>query len=451
MGMSPPNSRRETPHTANKSHHPGLDSSRPAQATDAPAWQADLAKQRSALASAPLWHLQAGWVRPTQLVRALLSQPGIRWRGGCQVARAEAMAHPPQQAGEPGTSPATNPSTQHHRWQVFNESGVLLECCDLLVLAAGPATAQLLARWATPEQFPTHQVHGLVTVGDMAHWPKRPDWVDQPDRPGAPSHAQQPTDSPAHRAGSTPPVNGHGSLLCDIPGLQRSAAPAAGTGTAKIGTHSTDTHHAVGTGNTTGETTRKTTAASGASSANSETGANNANGESSASGANSANSHFWCTGASFLRSLPRGFDAATIAAEHQANALRLAELLPVTAAAVRQQIRAGQVWHWHGTRCTVADRVPLVGPLLGLHGLQAGADRKAQPVGKHTPSGATRPQTSAPAPWVCTALGARGMTLGVLCGELLAAWVHGEPLPLASSLAAKLQASRFMADGHTAA
>ena len=41
-------------------------------------------------------------------------------------------------------------------------------------------------------------------------------------------------------------------------------------------------------------------------------------------------------------------------------------------------------------------------------------------------------------------MGARGMTLAVLCGELLAAWVHGEPLPMASSLAAKLQADRFM-------
>ena len=308
--QSPPEFRRQAADTADQPHlhpHPGLDSSRPAQASDAPMWQADVVKQRSALASEPLWHAQAGWVRPAQLVRALLSQPGVRWRGGCHVARAEAVAaRPSATSGTPAvhmradmdalhampeltdasaaqTAPVQAPEVPNaHRWQVFNDAGVLLETCDLLVLAAGPATASLLNRWTTPEQFPTHQVHGLVTVGAMADWPK--------------GTAASSTDATCPQAtGSTPPVNGHGSLLRGIPG---------------------------------------------------------------------ALGDFWCTGASFLRALPRGFDA--IAAEHQANALRLAELLPVTASAVRQQIRAGQVSHWHGARCTVADRVPLVGPLAGV-------------------------------------------------------------------------------------
>ena len=376
---------RQDPDTADQP--PGLDSSRPAQASDAPMWQADVAKQRSALASEPLWHAQAGWVRPAQLVRALLSQPGVRWRGGCHVARADAVAVPAPASRDTDTgasqlaadhvtsradqaSPASHSKTSEglssssHRWQVFNDAGVLLESCDLLVLAAGPATASLLNRWATPEHFPTHQVHGLVTVGAMADWPARAaEQAASSDgaSPGAP--------------GSTPPVNGHGSLLRDIPG--------------PLG-------------------------------------------------------DFWCTGASFLRALPRGFDAATIAAEHQANALRLAELLPVTASAVRQQIRAGQVTHWHGARCTVADRVPLVGPLAGWqdrHGEPGDAGAKA---GQSAGAQAKADEHQSPAPWVCTAMGARGMTLAVLCGELLAAWVHGEPLPMANSLAAKLQADRFM-------
>ena len=366
---------RQTTDTAEQ-QHPGLDSSRPAHLSDAPTWQADVARQRSALASAPLWHAQAGWVRPAQLVRALLSQPGVRWRGGCHVARADAVPAPavqgeaaqaPEKSADPATLLAAQTShASPDRWHVFNDAGVLLESCDLLVLAAGPATASLLKHWAGPEHFPTHQVHGLVTVGAMADWPARAAEQAAPTSggtsPGAP--------------GSTPPVNGHGSLLRGIPSPQ---------------------------------------------------------------------GDFWCTGASFLRALPRGFDAATIAAEHQANALRLAELLPVTASAVRQQIRAGQVTHWHGARCTVADRVPLVGPLTGVQDLCAAQEAApATPENPGAPDLADAPRAPLAAPWVCTAMGARGMTLAVLCGELLAAWVHGEPLPMASSLAAKLQADRFM-------
>ena len=40
-------------------------------------------------------------------------------------------------------------------------------------------------------------------------------------------------------------------------------------------------------------------------------------------------------------------------------------------------------------------------------------------------------------------MGARGISLAVLCGELAAAWLGNEPLPLAPSLAKHLAASRF--------
>jgi tRNA 5-methylaminomethyl-2-thiouridine biosynthesis bifunctional protein len=71
---------------------------------------------------------------------------------------------------------------------------------------------------------------------------------------------------------------------------------------------------------------------------------------------------------------------------------------------------------WAGVRCTLPDRFPAVGPvapevLPGLH--------------------------------VCTGLGARGLTLSVLCGEWLAAHVQGEPWPLEAKLAAHLRADRF--------
>ena len=35
-----------------------------------------------------------------------------------------------------------------------------------------------------------------------------------------------------------------------------------------------------------------------------------------------------------------------------------------------------------------------------------------------------------PGLWVSTAMGSRGLTFAALCGELLAARLHGEPLPL---------------------
>ncbi len=45
---------------------------------------------------------------------------------------------------------------------------------------------------------------------------------------------------------------------------------------------------------------------------------------------------------------------------------------------------------------------------------------------------------------LCTGMGARGMTLAVLCGEVLAAGLCGEPLPVALSLAQRLRAERFL-------
>ena len=40
-------------------------------------------------------------------------------------------------------------------------------------------------------------------------------------------------------------------------------------------------------------------------------------------------------------------------------------------------------------------------------------------------------------------MGSRGMSMAVLCGELLAALVHGEPLPVEARLARRLAAERF--------
>ena len=66
-------------------------------------------------------------------------------------------------------------------------------------------------------------------------------------------------------------------------------------------------------------------------------------------------------------------------------------------------------------RCASADRRPLVGSL-----------------DPDLPDG----------PWLCTALGSRGLSFAVLCAELLAARWHGEPLPLPATLAQALDKAR---------
>ena len=67
-------------------------------------------------------------------------------------------------------------------------------------------------------------------------------------------------------------------------------------------------------------------------------------------------------------------------------------------------------------RCTAPDRLPIVGPVDPAH---------------------------LPGLWVNTAMGARGLTLALLCGELLAARLQGEPLPLDARLAKALGTGRL--------
>ena len=48
-----------------------------------------------------------------------------------------------------------------------------------------------------------------------------------------------------------------------------------------------------------------------------------------------------------------------------------------------------------------------------------------------------------PGLWASTAMGARGLTLALLCGELLAARLQGEPLPIDARLAKALGTERL--------
>lgn len=120
---------------------------------------------------------------------------------------------------------------------------------------------------------------------------------------------------------------------------------------------------------------------------------------------------FWVMGSTFERGVAQ---AHLKPGDHQANQDRLARLLPALAAAAPELCQRSS--GWAGVRCTLPDRLPAVGAIQpdawpGLH--------------------------------VFTGLGARGLTLSVLGGEVLAAQLMAEPWPLQPRLARRLLASRF--------
>lgn len=138
--------------------HPGQDWSRPADA--------EQRAQAGLDAAAPAcWHRQAGWIRPAQLVRALLDHPGIAWRGQCHVA-----------------------SLRHAdgSWQALDAQGLVLGEAPLLVVATGYGSDRLL-----PAHWPLQRMRGQVSWGTQA---------------GLPADALPPF-----------PVNGKGSLVPHIP------------------------------------------------------------------------------------------------------------------------------------------------------------------------------------------------------------------------------------------
>lgn len=246
-----------------------------------------------------LWHAQAGWLRPAQLVAAQLQHPNIEWRGGCRVARLER-------------------TTQG--WRVWGDGDSLYAETPCVVLAAGYPSLGLLQHLggdATPVQVPLNPLRGQITWN-----PLTPN--DQVPLPPF-------------------PVNGHGSFVSGTLG------PDGQPG--------------------------------------------------------------WFMGSTF----ERGAIQSHLKPEDQtANLTRLQRLLPEVAQALAPQFAQAQAWA--AVRCTVPDRLPLVGAL------------DAQRL---------------PGLLLCTGMGARGLTLSVLCGEVLAAELAGEPWPVDKKLALALAAQRW--------
>jgi tRNA 5-methylaminomethyl-2-thiouridine biosynthesis bifunctional protein len=118
----------------------------------------------------------------------------------------------------------------------------------------------------------------------------------------------------------------------------------------------------------------------------------------------------WFSGSSY----GRGDAGADIReADQRANHERLRVLLPQVAAQLDASFDAGEVQAWSGVRCTCADRRPLVGEIE-------------------------------PGLWIASAMGSRGLTFCALAGELIAARLHDEPLPVDHKLAQSLDVSRVL-------
>lgn len=124
----------------------------------------------------------------------------------------------------------------------------------------------------------------------------------------------------------------------------------------------------------------------------------------------------WFAGATYE---PQGDPAWSELQGHEQNLARLAQLLPDAAALVSPALVVTGPHAWRGTRWTLPDRLPVAG---------------------------TWPMPSAPplpGLWLSTAMGSRGLTHAALCGELIAAQMGAEPLPLDTNLHRYIDTARL--------
>jgi tRNA 5-methylaminomethyl-2-thiouridine biosynthesis bifunctional protein len=118
----------------------------------------------------------------------------------------------------------------------------------------------------------------------------------------------------------------------------------------------------------------------------------------------------WQLGASFERD-QTGLQPS--AQSHAENLRKLQQLLPATA----QSLASRQAQTWVGLRLAYKDHLPLIGPL---------------------------DESRWPGLWLSTAYGSRGLSGTALAAELIAAWLHDEPLPIEGRLAQAVSAGRAL-------
>lgn len=146
--------------------------------------------QRAQLAGTPgLWHPHAGWIKPARLVQAWLDHSGINFHGTAEV-------HALKRA--------------QHKWWLHNVAGTELGSADNVVFANAHACVELLLRLAcsmppesawVPDMLEKLQrlqtLHGTLSMGSSLG-----------------SDLQSSQRFPPF------PVNGHGSFVSGVPGLQ---------------------------------------------------------------------------------------------------------------------------------------------------------------------------------------------------------------------------------------
>ena len=279
-----------------------------------PASNRTLAAAGLAQESRALWHVNAGWIKPTTLVSAWLASPGIRWQGGVHVAKLVCITGKDTRGEKSGLE--SRQGGRQQIWQVHDVSGKLLAQADLVVVCAG-YDSRALARASGASVPHLQALRGQVTFGL------------QKDADTLPPFA----------------VNGNGSLISAV------------------------------------------TTPSGP---------------------------IWLVGASYERD-------ATVpdlqASDHAENLNRLQTLLPHAAPALADQFDPARACGWAGIRCATPNRLPLLEQLVTTD------------LGPGNNAGL----------WICTGMGSRGLTFAALCGEVLAAQLHAEPLPIERQLASALQ------------
>ena len=122
----------------------------------------------------------------------------------------------------------------------------------------------------------------------------------------------------------------------------------------------------------------------------------------------------WYMGSTFERNCEQ---APVRIEDHAANQVRLATLLPHLGDAMKRQFQPDRIHGWAGLRCTLPNRLPAVGPVDSQR---------------------------LPGLWISAGMGARGISLAVLCGELVATWLENQDLPLPPELVKHLTAERYV-------
>ena len=287
---------------------PRLPSHWPSEGHD---WSTHGIKAPSAVAAAApgpaLWHPKGAWLKPAELVRAWLRQPGVTFLAQAKVTGLRRVAE---------------------GWELLDETGAVLCSAERVVLANACGAFALLPALAQHDPALAAQLKKMPSSQGMR---------------GLLSEGRHADTTAANQAFAPLPVNGNGSVI-----------PHIGV----------------------------------------------------------AGESRWFVGSSYQ---PETQAERSDADNHARNFDHLQQLLPTLANQLEASFSQRRVTSWKGTRCIMADRLPVVGPLDG---------------------------GSQPSLWICAGLGSRGMSFSVLCAELLAARMGAEPLPVEANLAQALNALR---------